>query len=43
MEGGGLVVFGQFVNFLCFLFGGNGIFCKFACERVVILSLILDQ
>ena len=43
MEGGGLVVFGQFVNFLWFLFGGNGIFCIFACERVVILSSIPDK
>lgn len=31
----GLGVFGPFVHFLRFLFGGNDIFCKFAIERGV--------
>ena len=32
-RGRGFVVFGQFVNFLWFLFGGNEIFCIFAIGR----------
>jgi steroid 5-alpha reductase family enzyme len=33
----------HFCYFSFVLFGGNGIFCKFACERVVILSSIPDK